>query len=114
MKKLIACLTAMLFAGAILAQTTWTIDKEHSSINFTVGHYLVAQTAGRFRDFDARVLSKTDDFNGAAVTFTAKTASVCTDNERPDHHLQSEDFLNSEKYPEITLPEPSQKKRTSI
>jgi polyisoprenoid-binding protein YceI len=101
MKKLTACLTAMLFASAIIAQTAWTIDKEHSSINFSVSHFLVSQTTGRFRDFDAKMISRTDDFAGATVTFMAKTASVCTDNEQRDHHLQSEDFLNSEKYPEI-------------
>lgn len=102
MKKLTACLTAMLFAGGLLAQTNWTIDKEHSSINFTVSHYLVGQTAGRFKEFDASVISRTDDnFNDATVTFTAKTASVCTDNEQRDRHLRTDGFLGSEIYPEI-------------
>lgn len=92
----------MLLAGSVSAQTHWTIDKEHSSINFTVSHYLVGQTAGRFKDFDASVVSRTDDdFNGAIVTFTAKTASVCTDNEQRDHHLQTDGFFGSEKYPEM-------------
>jgi polyisoprenoid-binding protein YceI len=103
MKKLTACLTTLFFTVAVLAQTTWTIDKEHSSINFSVAHFLVSQTTGRFRDFDARALSNGDDFNGATVTFTAKTASICTDNEQRDHHLQSEDFLNSGKYPGINF-----------
>lgn len=93
----------MLFAGALSAQSTWTIDKEHSSINFSVGHYLISQTAGRFRDFDAKVVTPTDDFAGAKVTFMAKTGSICTDNEQRDHHLKSEDFLNTEKYPELTF-----------
>ena len=101
MKKLHVFLTAMLFAGAGMAQTTWTIDKEHSSINFSVAHFLVTQTTGRFKDFDARVISGTDDFNGATVSFTAKTASICTDNEQRDHHLQSDAFFNTEKYPEL-------------
>ena len=92
----------MLFAGSLSAQTHWTIDKEHSSINFTISHYLVGQTAGRFKDFDASVISRTDDdFNGATVTFTAKTASVCTDNEQRDHHLQTDGFFDSKKYPEM-------------
>ena len=101
MKKLHAFLTAMLITGAIMAQTTWTIDKEHSSINFSVSHFLVTQTTGRFRDFDAKVISVADDFNGATVSFTAKTASICTDNEERDHHLQSDAFFNAGKYPEL-------------
>ncbi len=103
MKKLIVSLAVTLFMRTVSAQTTWTIDKEHSSINFTVSHFVVGQTAGRFKDFDAKVLCKTDDFNGAVVSFTAKTASVDTDNDQRDHHLQSDDFLNAQKYPEMTF-----------
>jgi polyisoprenoid-binding protein YceI len=103
MKKLITCLIAALVAGAISAQSTWTIDKEHSSINFGVSHFQISQTVGRFRDFDAKVIAQSDDFSGAIVTFTAKTGSVCTDNEQRDHHLKSDAFLNTEKYPELTF-----------
>lgn len=101
MKKLNAFLTAMLFTSVMMAQTSWTIDKEHSNIGFSVSHFLVSQTTGYFRDFDARVVSSADDFSGATVTFTAKTASISTGNGQRDHHLQSDDFLNAEKYPEL-------------
>jgi polyisoprenoid-binding protein YceI len=101
MKKIKALLTTLSFAGAAMAQTTWSIDKEHSHIGFAVYHFTVSQTTGYFRDFDAKVLSNTDDFNGAKVTFTARTATVFTGNEQRDRHLQSASFLDAKKYPEM-------------
>src|SRR5882724_4062591 len=91
MKKINFMLIAMLFAGAAFAQTNWTIDKSHSKIGFSVTHMVVAETEGYFKDYDAKVTSQTDDFAGATIEFTAKTASVFTDNEGRDKHLRGDD-----------------------
>lgn len=101
MKKLKTLLIALLVSGSMYAQTTWNIDKPHSKIRFSVTHMAVSETEGDFKDFDAKVVSNSDDFNGADVEFTAKVASIDTDNERRDGHLKSDDFFNAEKYPEI-------------
>ena len=61
----------------------------------------VSEVEGKFNDFDGSIVSKSDDFNGAQVQFTAKTASVDTDNEKRDGHLKSPDFFDAEKFPEI-------------
>jgi polyisoprenoid-binding protein YceI len=103
MKKLNALLVLLAFAGSTMAQATWSIDKTHSKIGFSVVHMAVTETEGKFNDFDGSVVSKSDDFNGAEVTFTAKTASIDTDNDRRDGHLKSPDFFDAEKYPEITF-----------
>ena len=103
MKKLNTLLALLLVAGSTFAQTTWTIDKAHSKIIFNVVHMGVSEVEGNFKDFDATVISKADDFNGAEVTFTAKTSSIDTDNERRDNHLKSADFFEAEKFPEITF-----------
>jgi polyisoprenoid-binding protein YceI len=100
MKKLNTLVVAMLVAGASMAQN-WTIDKAHSNIGFSVAHMVVSETTGKFKDFDAKVISKTDDFAGSTVEFTAKTASVFTDNEKRDEHLKGDDFFNAEKFPEL-------------
>ena len=103
MKKLNALLVATVIATGAFAQTTWTIDKSHSKIGFNVVHMAVSEVEGKFNDFDGTVVSKTDDFDGAEVNFTAKTASIDTDNERRDGHLKSPDFFEAEKYPEIAF-----------
>ena len=60
----------------------------------------VSEVEGKFNDFDGTIVSKSEDFNGAEVTFTSKTASIDTDNERRDNHLRSPDFFDAEKFPE--------------
>ncbi|MCA6381125.1 MAG: YceI family protein [Cytophagales bacterium] len=101
MKKFNTLFAAMLIAGATVAQTNWTLDKGHSSVAFSVAHMVVSETTGNFKDFDVKAVSKSEDFVGAEVEFTAKTASVFTDNEKRDGHLKSDDFFNAEKFPEI-------------
>jgi polyisoprenoid-binding protein YceI len=101
MKK-INVLAAFLFVtGIATAQTTWNLDKAHTNIQFNVTHMVVSEVNGAFTDFDGAIVSKSDDFNGAEVTFTAKTASVNTGNENRDKHLKSDDFFNAEQFPEI-------------
>lgn len=93
----------LLIAGSAVAQTTWTLDKVHSRIGFAVPHYSITEVEGNFKDFEASIVSKAEDFNGAEVTFTAKTASIDTDNERRDGHLKSGDFFDAEKHPDVTF-----------
>lgn len=101
MKKVSILFASLFVIGSTYAQTTWTIDKTHSKVGFSVAHMVVSETEGNFKDFDGKVISKTEDFNGAEVEFTAKVASVNTENEKRDGHLKSDDFFNAEKFPEV-------------
>jgi polyisoprenoid-binding protein YceI len=103
MKKIFALLLGVTVAGSAFAQNTWTIDRVHSKIGFSVPHMAVSETEGKFNEFEGTVIAKGEDFDGAEVSFTAKTASIDTDNERRDGHLKSPDFFDAEKYPEITF-----------
>jgi len=100
MKKLNVLAALLFIAGAATAQT-WKIDKTHSNIGFNVSHMVVSEASGNFKDFEATVISKSDDFTGADVEFTAKVSSIDTDNEKRDGHLKSPDFFEAEKYPEV-------------
>jgi polyisoprenoid-binding protein YceI len=100
MKKTIALSSILLLAGAAFAQTTWTIDKAHSKVGFNVAHMGVSEVEGKFNEFEGTVVAKSEDFNGAEIEFTSKTASVDTDNEKRDNHLKSPDFFDAEKNPE--------------
>lgn len=91
-----------LATSASHAQTSWSLDKAHSSVGFSVMHLVIAEVGGRFTDFDVTLTQpKEKDFTGATVTADIKTASITTDNEARDKHLRSDDFLNAEKYPSI-------------
>lgn len=103
MKKLNVLMAFLFVAGVASAQTTWKIDKGHSKVGFSVTHMVVAETEGKFDDFEGSIVSKADDFNGAEVSFTAKVASINTESERRDGHLKSPDFFDAEKFPEVTF-----------
>jgi len=114
MKRLINLLTLILLVSTLYAQNTnesvWVIDKAHSKIGFAVTHLLITEVDGYFKDFDAKVVSSKPDFVDAKIEFTAKTASIFTDNEKRDEHLRSDDFFNSEKFPEMKFVSKSFKK----
>lgn len=101
MKKFNLIAAFLLVAGFATAQTTWKVDKGHSSIQFTVIHNLIAEVNGEFKDFDGSIVSEGDSFKGTNVEFTIKTASISTGIENRDNHLKSDDFFNVEKFPEI-------------
>jgi len=96
-------LAMVLLTSTVFAQTTWNIDKVHSKVGFSVTHMVVSETEGTFKDYTASIISKSEDFNGSEVTFSAKVASINTENERRDGHLKSADFFDAEKFPEITF-----------
>ncbi len=101
--KILSTIILALTVTAVSAQTSWTIDKSHSKIGFNVTHMVVSEVEGEFKEYEATVTSTTDDFNGAAVEFTAQVASIDTDSEKRDGHLKSDEFFNAEKFPTITF-----------
>lgn len=81
--------------------TKWSIDPMHSEIEFKVKHLMISTVTGKFNEFDASIASANEDFTGAKISFSAKTASINTGNEQRDGHLKSDDFFNSEQFPEL-------------
>lgn len=80
---------------------TWTIDKSHSRIGFTVRHLGISKVSGNFKDYDATIKLDPSDLSTLEATATVQIASIDTDNERRDSHLKSDDFFNAEKYPTL-------------
>lgn len=114
MKQLIKFLILILFVVTSHAQnkteTVWAVDKAHSKVGFSVTHLLITEVEGYFKDFVLVVKAPKDDFSDAQIDFKARTASIFTDNDKRDEHLRSDDFFNSEKYPEMTFKSKSFKK----
>lgn len=102
MKLLFTLVSSFIFTS-LMAQTEWKLDKGHSDIRFTVTHMTISELDGEFKDFEGKVISTSEDFNGSDVEFTAKTASISTDSEGRDKHLKGDDFFSAEKFPAITF-----------
>lgn len=82
------------------ASTHWTLDEAHSTIQFTVTHFFTPVT-GRFDDYNTNILFDPNDLENSSIDVTIPISSINTQNERRDNHLNSEDFFNTEKWPNI-------------
>jgi polyisoprenoid-binding protein YceI len=80
---------------------TWQIDPAHSEVAFVVRHMVVAKVRGRFTQFQGQIVSA-DDPTRSTVSVTIDAASIDTDNEQRNGHVRTADFLDVEKFPEIT------------
>lgn len=103
MKKIFILLASAFLYTAASAQTTWTADKNHSNVKFTVTHLLVNDVDGTFKNVDATIVAAKPDFSDAKVSFVVQTASVSTDNENRDKHLASADFFDVANKPTLTF-----------
>ena len=102
MKRFFQLAAALLAVSSLaLSQSGWKLDKNHSSIGFSVKHLVISTVSGNFKDFDITLTTAKDDFSDAAVQAVIKMASINTDNTARDNHLKSDDFFNAEKFPEI-------------
>ena len=81
----------------------WVIDADHSLVEFSVKHMMIAKVRGNFAKFDANITADSSDLTTAAIEFTIDTASISTKNEDRDNHLRSADFFDVESYPNITF-----------
>jgi polyisoprenoid-binding protein YceI len=95
-------LLVLLSSLAISAQSTWTADKAHSKIGFTVTHLLISEVDGNFDEFEISATAG-DSFMDPSFEVSINTASVDTDNERRDGHLKSADFFDVEAHPTMTF-----------
>lgn len=90
--------------------TKWTIDPAHTEILFKAKHLVISSVTGKFTEFDGGVETEGEDFENARAEFRAKTASIDTGVKDRDNHLRSDDFFNSEKYPDLRFKSSSIKK----
>lgn len=109
MKRLTLTIAVVLGSLATYAQT-WTVDKAHSKVGFTVTHLLLSEVDGNFKTFDAKITSAKPDLSDAVMEMTADVNSINTENERRDGHLKGADWFDAAKYPTVTFKSTSFKK----
>jgi polyisoprenoid-binding protein YceI len=80
----------------------WQLDPSHTSVNFTARHLMVSKVRGQFQGVSGNIHISEDPL-GSWVEVTVDPASVVTGDEKRDEHLRSPDFLDVERYPQITF-----------
>lgn len=111
-RKLLVIVAGVLaLCGSALATDEFKIDPVHSTVGFAVKHMVVNTVHGRFNDCNGQILYDGKDPSKSSVNVTIKSASINTDNGQRDTHLKSPDFLDVEKFPEITFQSKSIEKK---
>ncbi len=81
---------------------TWKIDPAHSSVGFTVRHLMVSKVRGKFKDFDAEIVTAENPLD-SRFTATVQMASIDTGDGDRDQHLRTNDFFDIENHPTMTF-----------
>lgn len=92
---------ALLFNTSALADDTYKVDPQHSSVTFSVRHLGIASVKGVFREFEGSAVLDGETLKEASGTI--QVASVDTGVDKRDDHLRTPDFFDAEKYPTITF-----------
>ncbi len=107
MNKTLLRTAQIAFVSLLLSFTTtkvsapvWNIDNSHSKISFEVNHFFTP-VEGFFNDYKGELRFDENNLKGSLVSFTIQVASVKTDSEKRDKHLQSDDFFDVKKFPEM-------------
>ena len=100
-----AALSALLLTGfsAFAQSSSWTIDPNHSQVNFAIKHIQVSTVRGSISGVTGTVVWDEKNLSNSSVQATINTATVTTNNEKRDGHLKSPDFFNVEKFPTMTF-----------
>jgi polyisoprenoid-binding protein YceI len=92
-------------ATSALADVTgnYTVDVAHTRIGVRARHAMVTTVRGAFTEFAGTAHLDVANPAGSSVELTIKTASIDTGTPDRDAHLRSADFLDVERYPELTF-----------
>lgn len=104
-----AALSAVLFSTAAATVEKYTIDPVHSSIGFSIRHF-VSKVPGTFTKFTGTLALDRANLEKSSVEATVEIPSVNTANEKRDAHLQAPEFFDSPKFSTATFKSKSWKK----
>jgi polyisoprenoid-binding protein YceI len=82
-------------ARTALPTGTWILDPVHSTIGFELP-YLAGTFRGHFTDVDAKLTAE-------SLSGSARVASIDVKDENLVGHLQSPEFFDAERHPELTF-----------
>ena len=97
----IAAVSLVLFP-TLSQGAAYTIDPEHSNIQFKVRHLMVSNVKGVFTKVQGVIDVDDKDITKSKVKVTIDTESINTGVAKRDEHLKSADFFDVSKYPAMT------------
>lgn len=101
MRKLFLTFVFALISVVGFAQSAWTVDQAHSSINFNIKHMGISFVQGKFDKFDGKVATAGNNLDKGEFSFIVYPISINTGVEKRDKHLTSGDFFDVDRFPEM-------------
>jgi len=100
---IVAFFLSLCFAGVALGADTYTVDRSHTTVGFTVRHLVINKVRGKFNDFSGTIIYDENDITKSSMQGTIQAASIDTDHAKRDNHLRSPDFFDVVNHPEINF-----------
>jgi polyisoprenoid-binding protein YceI len=79
----------------------YTIDNDHSSVEFKIRHLAIANVNGAFGKFEGTISYDPKNIAASKTTEKISAESISTENAKRDDHLKNADFFNVTKFPEL-------------
>jgi polyisoprenoid-binding protein YceI len=102
-------LAVSLTASVRAAVETYSIDPVHSSIGFSLRHF-VAKVPGTFTKFTGTLTLDRADLSKSSAEATIEVGSVSSANDKRDEHLRAADFFNVAQFPSASFKSTAWKK----
>jgi polyisoprenoid-binding protein YceI len=90
---------------------TYVVDPAHAEIGFVARHLIGTKVRGRFTEFSG-TFTVAENPEDSTLEAEAKAASIHTNQSMRDDHLRTNDFLDAENFPLLTLKSTSLKRIT--
>jgi polyisoprenoid-binding protein YceI len=81
---------------------TYTIDPAHTEVGFVARHLIGTKVRGRFTDATG-TFTVAENPEESTLEAEVKTASIHTNQSMRDDHLRTNDFLDAENFPTLSL-----------
>jgi polyisoprenoid-binding protein YceI len=102
-RTVILLAASLIFPRASFCGENYRIEPGQSAVNFSVRHMVLTTGRGKFTDFTGILELEDNDLSKSSVSVRINAASITTENAARDKDLRSANFLDTEKYPEITF-----------
>jgi len=107
MKKtlLFTLLSTFIFTSNITQAAEYIIDSKgaHASVNFKIQHLGYSWLTGRFDKLEGIFNYDSQNIEKSSIEMKVDVSSINSNHAERDKHLRSEDFLNTDKFPEATF-----------
>jgi len=110
-RKSFVSVMILVLSTAAFAADTYKIDPVHSVVGFTIQHMMISHVNGNFTDFNGVIVYDDKNPSKCSVEVHIKTASLDTRVPARDKDVTSSNYLDAEKFPEITFKSSSVEKK---